>query len=286
MKQYHDMIYRRIPAAWAHRLTILQDVSARAAELATWNARKQAADGLWAQWRPSYERAERGEAADYPARSMLGDREAMEAHFNAFAAVSELLIDNGLVALKKELAHEHYVTVDIPGCQAAYAAAPDEDLTAFKARMRGVVNAYVQPGAAAWKVAAGYNFPPDPHIRQLAQIGGYDAHWTVYSNQLGNLVNLRTDDPIANIVAALVPNGNGLLGVHVTLEVLGANNAHNPRAFGRPASRHANAAQLPNGVQLAQLDASLNAENTRLENRISDWVTERNDRVVAGWQAH
>jgi hypothetical protein len=291
IKDYYDMIQRRIPGAWQACLQVLEDVTARAGDARTWRDNKKNAEGLWQTWQVAYTRAEEGLTYAYPGR-LHEARGQMLGYFQAFDAVHALLFENGIADVKQQLAEQHYLAVASFDRfdRTFYTAAPDESLDQFKVRIRALVRAYVRPGEDAWLAAAGYSV--DPHVRKLAQIAGYNCHWTMYRANLGDLANLRVEDGAGNVNTAeidncLIPTGAKDQGAHVSLEVPDAGN-NKPRIFGRPAdlARTFNSQNRPAAVTWAAMETALNNANAQKSTQIQNWATGRNARIRANWEAH
>jgi hypothetical protein len=291
MKADHDRIEYSVPEAWANRLAILRAVDARAADAVTWQTNRTNAANLWANWSARYDQLKAAPADQPPAAGAIQelnhDSGLMNQYRTAFRSVSELLIDNGLVAVKKQLVYQLYLNANqtIDGIDAAfYSANPDETLAEFKARVKAAIRSYLHPSPAEWKAAVQYNFQANPYIHNVgALVNLTRVHWTVYQNSLGDLVNLRVTDNFQTIVSRLVPDGIGMDGVHVTAEENGANSQSNPRVYGRPGDiGRVRNLHGRNGVR-DQMIVLLNHENQRLQTRLQTFVDGRNNKLQANW---
>lgn len=285
LKDLHDRIERRVPATWGARLPILQATLALANDAREWQQCHTQANQIWAAWQGHFNSLAAGAmAVPRPYRKLSVDLAVMGTLLTRFDRVHGQLIDHGLAAVKRALADQWYVTGPVPGLNDEfYWHDHDETLASFQHRMRTHLTNYVTPGQAGWLTLAGYTSPIEPHIEQLAQIGGRDAHWTVYKGGLQGLAALRADAPIATILAALIPTQFGG-GVHVTLEVFGANNQNNPRKFVNGGG--VNGVNLPGGVTFNDLDTALTNHNQAVTNRITQRVTARLAPLRAGWATH
>lgn len=293
MKADRDRLYARVPNAFAERRAILADVPARANDLRRLDTAKAGADEIWDAWQTAHDRAEQDQPVAYPNRILNTDRAAMTRHCQAYLGVEEL-INARIRRTKGEVADKHYVKGNVPNLATALRQDDDEGLNALKTRLREVVTDYIQPGKSIWFGGIGYA-NGDPQFRQLTALKNtsvqphvsYNIHWTVYYADMGDLAALKTNDDLAgDIVPALIPNGGTKDGVHVTLERYGANSTHNPRAYGRPASRATRVYNLPGNITSDDLHGRLDAENTRRKDKVEAWADARNEKVVPGWENH